>query len=170
MRSTVITVALLAFTNAAQGAFYLFHNDAYGKHVRITVSDDMLKRTPKWDKKSDNPPLSARKAMRLAEKVKLQLDRRFKPKYKFKFGAATIHPGKDDRWYWVVYYEEVNPYRLSGIASSLTLVVLMDGQVLHGYPKKLNGNKSKPGPQTGKRDTREKRSPSKPLEPSPRFR
>jgi hypothetical protein len=102
-------------------------NDTYEVHVR---DEDLLK-APEWKADADNPPVSARKAIRLASQAKDTLVKDT-PMYKWEFAKADLCLDQDtQRWYWLILFEgrlrngeaeEDAPTRLIG--------VLMNGTVL----------------------------------------
>src|SRR5215472_892424 len=60
--------------------------------------------SPAWRDDAETPPLSASKAIKLANEMK---DRLVKDSddHKWIFQDASLHPESDGRWYWLVYYE-----------------------------------------------------------------
>lgn len=106
--------------------FILFF-EAFEKKYELKVSEQAIAKS-KWDDDAENPPISAKKALQLAEKTKnlLAEDR---AGFKWKLGGLTLSPS-DDTWYWtVVYRARRDDDEFSGF-HSIMVVVLMDGTVI----------------------------------------
>lgn len=84
-----------------------------------------LAATPKWDADDENPPLSARKAIALAEAT-LKEVQPYGPEAKFDAPMLKLRDCRGD-WFWVVYY---SPNDWRRFQSSFPIVVLMDGTVV----------------------------------------
>jgi hypothetical protein len=111
-----------------------FHNKKSNKHYVVTVTDERLKSTPSWEKRPENPPLSARRALKLANDFKNTFVKDA-PGWKWEFQSIGLkHNGPANapqKWYWVAYYEEYPLHGfLGGAPPYLFVVVLMDGTVL----------------------------------------
>ncbi len=100
------------------------------RYVVSTVTDQMLRRSPAWRSDEPNPPLSARKALTVAEPEKARL---LKPssEVKWSLGGLSLVPWGRDRWYWEIEYHWMVGYGQTGPPTTLRLVVLMDGTVIH---------------------------------------
>jgi hypothetical protein len=119
---------LIALLSPLVHASPTFVSYAFGKQYAVTISREALENSPAWKDDVDNPPLSARKAIKLAEELKNALVKDSK-EYKWKLVSAELHPG--DKWFWLINYEA--KFQLgdsSGIPNNLRLVVLMDGTVI----------------------------------------
>ena len=103
---------------------------AFAKQYAETIPRKALEKSPSWNGESENPPLSARKAIKLANEVKDTVVKDSK-EIKWKLREASLVPTDDEKWYWLVYYEGVaQGFVISGIPPHLRLVVLMDGTVI----------------------------------------
>ena len=123
--SVVVLLAALPALAHADARYLTGH--AFEKSYIVSFSSDDLKKTPAWDPSADNPPLSARKALKLA------IDYR-----------KTLIPGHADlewhleylglcqtggRWYWLAHFEGF-PKNGPGTLHDLYVVVLMDGTIV----------------------------------------
>lgn len=105
----------------------------------VTLTDEMLQKSPKWSLQAPNPPLSARKAIRLATELqnKLVADTNV---YEWKFLASKLCRDSDpelDRWYWRVEFEaKVRPgLPRDDDPQELVVIVLMDATVVQPVPE-----------------------------------
>lgn len=104
------------------------YSEAFGKRYISTVTWKEINAAPKWGPDDDNPPVSARKAIKLATKVKDSLvkdDRH----YQWRLDSVELHYWGGDNWYWVATYQAYfkGPGGSTGPPIMLRLVVLMDG-------------------------------------------
>lgn len=109
-----------------------FNSYAFGKRYKTTVTRKALVASPVWRDDADNPPLSARKAIKLADALRATLVKDTED-YAWKRESAEIifveHP---DRCFWRVHYEaHVKVGSSTGMPPALDLFVLMDGTILH---------------------------------------
>jgi hypothetical protein len=130
----ILGICVLSGSRAAIAAEPLEGYDST-KSFTITVTDADLRNTPSWTG-ADNPPLSARKAIRLLTPVKESLVHNEKGFHPWRLSSLSLRQGDQvpDRWYWVATYEAWVEYRGGGATGgpyTLYLVVLMDGRVLH---------------------------------------
>jgi len=100
-----------------------------GKRYIVTISEEALRKSPAWDADAENPPLSARKALKLADEKKAKLVQDSKSR-KWELQAIALMPGGDDKWYWLVHYEARPRVGGTGINPFLRLAVLMNGTVI----------------------------------------
>jgi hypothetical protein len=114
-----------------------FFSQFLGRIYKIEVTEDLLARSPKWDRCTANPPLSANEATIKADRVRMRLIAEGKVGDESPYGggswflmAAELTPLNDDLglWYWVVRFECV--VSSPDPPDELRLVVLMDGSVL----------------------------------------
>ena len=104
------------------------------KTFTVSVTDGDLRNTPSW-RGEGNPPLSARKAIRLLTPVKESLIHDEKGFHPWRLSRLSLKQGDrvSDKWYWVACYEAwVDVRGAGGTGGPLTLylVVLMDGHVV----------------------------------------
>jgi hypothetical protein len=139
-----VTFHLLATLTAALVASAINFDITYysyttSKNYTITISREALANSPAWKDDQENPPLSARKAIKLANETKDSLVKDSKD-YKWKLRDAALTPAGDEKWYWVIYYEaEFRGGASTGTPHFLRLVVLMDGKVVKPEVRKDEG-------------------------------
>jgi hypothetical protein len=128
---SAITAILLVVTPAS-GAGVRIEINSYGlgKRYAVVVTQAALDKAPAWKAEADDPPLPARKAMKLAGATKDRLVQDTKD-WVWRQASAALEESTDGRWYWLVSYEaRPRDGLLSGVAPYLRLVVLMDGTVV----------------------------------------
>ena len=103
-----------------------YYSYAFGKQYGFAVTDDDLKKCPAWEKDAENPPLSAKKAIEAATKMKDSLVKDTKD-FKWTFVSATLQPVSDSKWVWMVHFDAVYRGPSSGIPNHLRIVVHMNG-------------------------------------------
>jgi hypothetical protein len=112
------------------------------KHVVVTVTKERLERTPSWGQQSDNPPLSARSALKIANDFRKNFAKD-QPGWKWDFESLSLRHNRAAigfrKWYWVAYYEAF-PVKggLGGGPPYLFIVVLMDGTIVKPVVKITN--------------------------------
>jgi hypothetical protein len=117
--------ALRADTTLIEHASY-----AFSKQYIVSITSETLEKSPTWKEDDENPPLPARKAIRLANKMKDSLVKDSKD-YKWKLQSASLQPSDAGKWYWLVHYDaEFQGAGSTGVPDHLRLVVLMDGTVV----------------------------------------
>ena len=99
-----------------------------GKAFVSVITAEAVERTPAWKESDSNPPLSAREAMQLADKLKDTLldDTRGERRARV---AMELRRATEDHWYWLARYE-LEPDAWSGPLPDLIILVLMDGTVV----------------------------------------
>lgn len=123
-------VPLLALLGAAQTPRDVeVYSVAFGKVYRTAATRAALDKAPVWKDDADNPPLAARKAIKLADDAR---GRAFKDTDDWEWRRDTVELCDlgGGRWYWSVRYRAY----YKGIVHILRLpevhfVVLMDGTV-----------------------------------------
>jgi len=102
-----------------------------------TLTKEALLASPTWKEDAENPPLSARKAISLAEKLRATLIPDTKD-YTWKLDNATIASSTvEGKWYWVIQYTaHRRRNRETGPPFQLHVTVLMDGTVVKPVPLK----------------------------------
>jgi hypothetical protein len=133
--AAAIAVAFLATVVRAELTICSY---AFSKQYAVRVPDEALEKSPSWKDDAENPPLSAKKAIKLATEMKDSLVKDSK-NYKWTLTSARLEPAGGGKWYWLIYYEAQFPIG-TGIPDHLRLVVLMDGKVIkpevRKYPEK----------------------------------
>jgi hypothetical protein len=129
MLGNAVIAFLLASPTLASGEL-TYYSYALDTCYIVTVPEKAWKASPSWDGDQENPPLSARKAINLANKLKDKLVKD-SDDWVWKFDSADLRQGYQDRWYWLVSYEgHFEKGALDGVPPTLRLVVLMDGTVV----------------------------------------
>ena len=102
---------------------------AFSKQYCFTITDDALKAAPIWSEDADNPPLPARKAIKLATILKNELVKDTE-KFKWKLESCSLEPAGNSKWYWFITFFAHYQGFSSGVPNHLQLIVLMDGTVI----------------------------------------
>ena len=118
----------------ADGAAICYQSYAFGRVYASMIKEGMLTKSPAWLEAADNPPVSARRAMWLADAKRGQLVHDTE-RYKWQRESTAIeaHKGLEQSYrhpYWHIHYEAHNRAGESGIPHHLDLFVLMDGSVI----------------------------------------
>lgn len=123
------TIFVSSWASAGTRGHYSY---VHGKRYASTIPDDRLSKTPEWKDSDENPPLSARKAITLADKKRNEL---VKDSAKFKWhreSVAIVFDEFHNRCYWEITY--VLRFRGGGGSTGppidLRLYVLMDGTLV----------------------------------------
>ena len=112
------------------------HTDT--RDINITVNDAALRKTPKWKPDAQNPPLSARKALKVADDLKNTIMKDSK-EWAWVLGYMKLVPPNlrrdgtpdPDRWYWMVIYYKISTKTLKvDSPNELRLIVFMDGKAV----------------------------------------
>jgi hypothetical protein len=127
----ILPVSLLSSPCPAQ----TYYSYAFGKQYAFKITTEMLAKSPSWPENSDNPPLPARKAIRLATALK---DRLVKDSEAFKWHLVSAQLERNwglktdtGKWWWLINFEaHVRVGGQSGRPINLRVVVLMDGTVI----------------------------------------
>jgi hypothetical protein len=127
-RFLAAAVAVVFLASAAHAEF-IFWSYAFAKQYKVTISEEALKKSPAWQSDAENPPLSARKAIKLANEMKDSLVQDSKG-YKWELQSASLEPADDDKWYWLINYEAHKPGLSNRRPDNLRVAVLMDGTVV----------------------------------------
>jgi len=124
----IAVVVFFCSRSSAEVVLPTFYN---GEMHYTTITDKMLKASPRWDPKEPNPPLSIHRARQLADDMRTKFVRDTKV-CQWKLESIQLVPAENDRWYWLVDYQE-SPrpgFGLQGFPGCLRLVVMMDGTVV----------------------------------------
>jgi hypothetical protein len=132
-RAWVIPVLMLLAASARGADSY--YSYAFGKQYCFEITREMLAKSPSWTEQSDNPPLSARKAIRLADALR---DRFVKDSEVLKWHLVSAQLEHDwgtatdtGKWWWLVNFEaHVRVGGESGVPNHLRVIVRMDGTVI----------------------------------------
>jgi hypothetical protein len=128
-----LTLLLVVFpvANDDRGVIEI-HSYALGKHYIVAVTQKQLDKSPIWKDDAENPPLSARKAMKLTATMKDNLVKDT-DRLVWKQEGASLEEAGDNRWYWLISYRASDPRPGTGSTGqppTLRLIVLMDGTVI----------------------------------------
>jgi hypothetical protein len=126
-------VLFLALQTPAQVAGHVEYSYAYGKRFAFTIKEPDIAMAPAWKADSENPPLSPRKALRVAsDKLKELVPNTTNWTLK----SLNLRPWQEDgsRWYCGAVFE-ANPRRekssdlftSDGNPRSIRIPVLMNG-------------------------------------------
>jgi hypothetical protein len=115
--------------------FYSYNGDI---QFGVTIRDADIAKAPHWNADAENPPLSPRKALKLANVVKERLVKNDES-YKWHLHSIQLTPTdeRQEDWFWMVWYEATYLKGDSrGLSPNLRLAVLMDGTVPEPTVKK----------------------------------
>jgi hypothetical protein len=130
MSRLLAIAATLAVSAAGLGFDRSVGSYAFSKQYWVTIPREALDKSPSWNDDADNPPLSARKAIKLATQMKDSLVKDSKD-FKWVLSTASLEPVGDDKWFWLINFEaQFQGGLLDGHPHFLRLVVLMDGTVI----------------------------------------
>ncbi len=137
---------------------------AFGKEYTTVIREDVIEKSPMWLDTAENPPVSVRKARRLADAKRQQLVHDT-ARYKWRCESVALEfydqvesPEVDHRdarpLYWHVHYEAHGIHGETGIPNALDLFVLMDGSLVEptvtacpgygvGVPEYVHGTRGK---------------------------
>jgi hypothetical protein len=128
MRSSAVIAILFAAIPTGVQAEAL-SGYAFGKSYVIVVTGDDLKKRPTWDQSAENPPLSARKALKLAT----DYPRRLIPghaDWEWHLNYLGLRQ-TEGMWYWLAHFEALpKNANFEGRAPNLYVAVLMDGTIV----------------------------------------
>jgi|GEM_PF-3944002 hypothetical protein len=101
---------------------------AFGKRYTTLIPVDELARTPRWKIDEENPPVSARKAITLADALREKIvEDAERIKWKLE-SASIVFFGDDGLCYWKIRYRaRITQPRFKGFVPDIDLFVLMDG-------------------------------------------
>ena len=123
-----LTMGIFLLAPAYVCADISYSSYAFGKRYEVTFTFEALDKTPKWGEDDENPPLSARKALKAANKMKDSLVKDAKG-FKWRLVSLDLTPADGERWYWIAHYKALTQ-KGTGRPPSLKLVVLMDGRAV----------------------------------------
>lgn len=100
---------------------------------KIEITEEAIQKTPAWRDENDNPPISVRRAIRLADGLRDKLVKDT-TEWRWRLETASLVPWWPDlpsgRWFWEIRYHAYNEGGYTGPSNDLNLVVLMDGSVI----------------------------------------
>lgn len=110
----------------------------FGKDWISTITDDALRRSPSWDTNSENPPVSAKKAMKLSREVaeRIAKDDKALEGWECQLDGATLRKSADGKhWFWNVRYIWTDRLAANGngVPPHANIIVLMDGKAIEPH-------------------------------------
>jgi hypothetical protein len=114
------------------GRSYTTHLPGEPDELVADVRVEDLEQAPPWRLEDENPPLSARDALKLAiaERDRLEAVQPEQNRCKWWLEPVQLHPAGQNRWYWVVTYCGFPPGVDGGRPYELVIPVLMDGRTI----------------------------------------
>jgi len=107
---------------------------AFGRRFITSVDLKRLRETPEWKPNAENPPISARRALALADEVVRDLEKgesEWSAETERFLDAVSLFLAGENRWFWrVEYFWLPRTSGSSGTPPNLCLYVLMDGMVV----------------------------------------
>jgi hypothetical protein len=108
-----------------------YQDDGLDAEFTTRLTDDAAAESPTWNPADPNPPLSARAALGIADKVRKE---KLRDKDGWKWGLDTIElkpldPAKNT-WCWSVVFVAYPNGGLGGEAPRVHVIVLMNGKVI----------------------------------------
>lgn len=136
MRAKPVLTALLIFVvcvSATLGELRYLSSPITGPERETIVADEMIKSSPHWKKSSENPPVSARRALKLTnEYVAAHIIE--DDEWRRDLPSLALVP-VEDKWLWKVNYVWWPKHGgLGGVAPWLSVIILMDGTVVPDHP------------------------------------
>ena len=110
----------------------------FGKRAALTLDHHKIRAAPKWDLQSANPPVSAKRAIELANSVKARL-LKDDDDWFWQLESASLRPldpanpdneQNNNCWYWLITYEAFPTGGSTGPPPQLEVAVLMDGTLV----------------------------------------
>jgi hypothetical protein len=129
IRTPLFVLVLICLPATPSLAETTYISYAFGKVFKVTIADEAIDKSPAWKADADNPPLSAKKALRLATDLKNSLVKD-SDEYKWKLKTLALEPATGLRWYWIATFEAEFRGFSTGLPNQLRLVVLMDGTAI----------------------------------------
>jgi hypothetical protein len=117
--------ATLSQVSAVREAEYSIDSEAFGQTYWSYVFREQLEKTPVWKRDADNPPISARRAIEIAEKEVAKVPA--EDGLNRVVDAVALVPVRD-RWIWrVSFVWKVKVGGSTGVPDHFYVLVLMDG-------------------------------------------
>ncbi len=124
-------VLLLHYCQPSAAGDLEYASYAFGRVYWSTIADDALAKTPRWKSSEENPPVSARKAIQLADARREQLVKDTKDFKWSRVSVAIEFTERPEECYWKISYEaHIRVGGESGVPHHLDLYVLMDGKLI----------------------------------------
>lgn len=127
--ATLAVAVAVVFCITPVRADMTLYSYAFSKQYSVSITREALEKSPTWKDDVENPPLSARKAIALANELKDSLVKD-SDDFKWTLQSASLQPAGDGKWYWLLHYDAIFRGASTGIPNHLRLVVLMDGTVI----------------------------------------
>ena len=128
---TVYSLTILLASSLIGEAGETHYSYAFGKRYAFEISDEALRRTPKWQDDSENPPISARQAIKAADELRRKLVPDTDDFKWFRESASINFIEEPKRCVWeVIYVARFQQRESTGRPMRLSLFVLMDGTIV----------------------------------------
>lgn len=125
-------------TSPYQGRFEdieakMFYHKGSDEELEVTTFDEaMVRKAPVWSPADPNPPVSARMALSIAERIRAE---RFddKSNWRWYLTSLTLYPldGKNHKWCWCVLFTGYpKAGGLGGMPPQFAAYILMNGEVV----------------------------------------
>jgi hypothetical protein len=120
-------------------AGYTFTDYGLEDRFETTITDEILARAPAWPPADANPPVSARNALAIANRVR---QTRLVDKNNWKWGLQSVSllplDGKSNKWCWSILFSAFpEEGGMSGTPPEFTVIVLMDGTTIEPERSRL---------------------------------
>jgi hypothetical protein len=131
MTRLITAVFAFAYLTPTVFADTVISSSALGKQYTVRISRSALAKSPEWEDDAENPPLSAKSAIKFANEMKDSLVKDSNG-YKWTLKSLSLMPGETGKWYWLAEYTAGFHQPSTGIhiPHNLRLAVLMDGTVI----------------------------------------
>jgi hypothetical protein len=150
LKTLAAAIALLGAPSAALAAdgWSVYSNIYFDELLRdpstefvIEIREEAMQKTPVWENEDEHPPLSARRAIRLADSLCAKLVRDT-GEWKWRLESAKLVPWfpASGRWFWEIQYHAYRDGSYAGPSNDLNLVVLMDGFVVQPTIRKRDAD------------------------------
>ena len=129
MRTLALSIFALAFGIQFGRAEAIWSSYVKTNRYDFTVTDAEMAKTPVWREQDDDPPLAARKALRLARTRLAELVTDSKDWTLDALSLCEWHDGR--HWYYLARFQAPLPAGgLNGMPVSMRIPVLMSGEVV----------------------------------------
>jgi len=126
-------LATMPYTGAthdnAGATFYDYTDD---ERFASSLEQELVRASPAWNPRQANPPISAREALAIAERLRRQRLRDLNG-WKWGLDALTLYPldGANNKWCWrVSFSSHPEDGNMAGSVPQFSAFVLMDGTVV----------------------------------------
>lgn len=109
---------------------------AWDQQFDTTVSSELIEVSPAWHPADANPPVSARAALQIADRIRRE---RLRDRNNWRWGLESIRlvplDSENGKWCWLILFEAYpEAGGLGGVPPEYPVFVLMDGCVIPSHP------------------------------------